>query len=245
MAEIVNENRLGDLLVLIPAYDEIINLRILLPKIIAVTESLDGIENKILVVLPSFASPSEVTEIEALGAHAVTRHPTNSFGDAIRTGFASSGVSTEFIITMDADGSHNPDLIPSLLKNAPNAHIVSASRYIAGGSSDAKLRQQAMSRLVNFVFKVVLGEKIHDISGNYKLYRRSVIMQLELTGKNFDIIQEIVFKTKRLTGEDFRLVEVPFNWNERIEGKPKRKLIPYIVSYIQTLLRFAVLRIKR
>lgn len=234
----------GDLTVLLPAYNEIVNLRILIPKIIAVTKLLEGIQTEILVVLPSFANSSEVAEINTLGAKPVKRHPTNSFGDALRTGFSSSSVSTEFIITMDADCSHNPDLIPRLLQNASNAHIVSASRYVNGGSSDAKRRQQAMSRIVNFAFTIVLGEKIHDISGNYKLYRRSIISQLELTGKNFDIIQEIVFKTKKLTGKSFNLVEVPYRWNERLDGKPKRKLIPYIVSYIRMLLKFAILRLK-
>ena len=234
----------GDLTVLLPAYNEIVNLRILIPKIIAVTKLLEGIQTEILVVLPSFANSSEVAEINTLGAKPVKRHPTNSFGDALRTGFSSSSVSTEFIITMDADCSHNPDLIPRLLQNASNTHIVSASRYVNGGSSDAKRRQQAMSRIVNFAFTIVLGEKIHDISGNYKLYRRSIISQLELTGKNFDIIQEIVFKTKKLTGKSFNLVEVPYRWNERLDGKPKRKLIPYIVSYIRMLLKFAILRLK-
>ena len=234
----------GDLTVLLPAYNEIVNLRILIPKIIAVTKLLEGIQTEILVVLPSFANSSEVAEINTLGAKPVKRHPTNSFGDALRTGFSSSSVSTEFIITMDADCSHNPDLIPRLLQNASNAHIVSASRYVNGGSSDAKLRQQAMSRIVNFAFTIVLGEKIHDISGNYKLYRRSIISQIELTGKNFDIIQEIVFKTKKLTGKSFNLVEVPYRWNERLDGKPKRKLVPYIVSYIRMLLKFAILRLK-
>ena len=234
----------GDLTILLPAYNEIVNLRILIPKIIAVTKSLKGIQTEILVVLPSFADSSEVAEINVLGATPVKRHPTDSFGDAIRTGFLSSSVSTEFIITMDADGSHNPDLIPVLLQNVADAHIVSASRYISGGSSDAKRRQQAMSRIVNFAFTIVLGEKIHDISGNYKLYRRSIVSQLELSGKNFDIIQEIVFKTKKLAGESFNFVEVPYRWNERLEGKPKRKLIPYIFSYGQMLLKFAILRIK-
>ena len=234
----------GDLTILLPAYNEIVNLRILIPKVITVAKSLDVIQTEILVVLPSFASPSEVAEIEALGTTPVKRHPTDSFGDAIRTGFATSSASTEFIITMDADGSHNPDLIPKLLQNVANAHIVSASRYVRGGSSDAKLRQQVMSRVVNFAFTIVLGEKIFDISGNFKLYRRSIVSQLDLVGKNFDIIQEIVFKTKKLAGENFNLVEVPYRWNERIDGKPKRKLIPYIFSYIQMLLKFVILRLK-
>jgi dolichol-phosphate mannosyltransferase len=234
----------GGLTVLLPAYNEIVNLRVLIPKVIAVTKSLEGIQTEILVILPSFADPAEVAELKTLGAKPVKRQPTNSFGDALRTGFSSSSYSTEFIVTMDADCSHNPDLIPRLLQSATNAHIVSASRYISGGSSDAKRWQQAMSRIVNFAFTIVLGEKIHDISGNFKLYRRSIVSQLELKGKNFDIIQEIVFKTKKLAGESFKLVEVPYRWNERLEGKPKRKLIPYIFSYVRMLLKFAILRLK-
>ena len=234
----------GDVTILLPAYNEIVNLRVLIPKIIAVTGSLEGIRTQILVVLPSFASPSEVAEIEALGAQAVTRYPTNSFGDAIRTGFAASEVSTEFIIAMDADGSHWRYEHSAHSSRGLESNQGCASRYVSGGSSDAKRRQQAMSRVVNFAFTIVLGEKIHDISGNYKLYRRSIVTQLELTGKNFDIIQEIVFKTKKLTGRAFNLVEVPYRWNERIDGKPKRKLFPYIVSYIQMLLKFAILRLK-
>jgi dolichol-phosphate mannosyltransferase len=234
----------GDLTVLLPAYNEIVNLRILIPKIIAVSKLLEGIQTEILVVLPSFANSSEVAELRTLGAKTVKRQPTNSFGDALRTGFSSLSDSTEFIVTMDADCSHNPDLITRLLQSATNAHIVSASRYMSGGSSDAKRRQQAMSRIVNFAFTIVLGEKIHDISGNFKLYRRSIVSQLELEGKNFDIIQEIVFKTKKLAGESFKLVEVPYRWNERLDGKPKRKLIPYIFSYVLMLLKFAILRLK-
>lgn len=234
----------GDLTILLPAYNEIENLRILIPKIISVVRSLENIQTEILVVLPNFASLSEFTEIEKLGAKPIKRQPTNSFGDALRTGFYLSSVKTEFIITMDADCSHNPELIPRLLQNAKNAHIVSASRYIRGGSSDAKLHQQAMSRVVNFAFTIVLGEKIHDISGNFKLYRRSIVSQLNLEGTNFDIIQEIVFKTKRLAGESFKLVEVPYRWNERVDGKPKRKLVPYIYSYMRMLLKFVVMRLK-
>ena len=101
-----------------------------------------------------------------------------------------------------------------------------------------------MSRLINFAFTIVLGEKIHDISGNYKLYRRSIVSQLELNGKNFDIIQEIVFKTKKLSGKAFNFVEVPYHFDKRLDGKPKRRLVPYIFSYVQMLLKFAILRLK-
>ena len=232
------------LTVLIPAYNELEHLRILLPKVLKATNNLVDIQAEILVVLPKISSDFEISEIKSMGVTVVTRKPSDSFGDALRSGFNSTSDLTEFIVTMDGDGSHDPDLIVALLEKSKDAHIVSASRYIAGGSSDAKRQQQAMSKAVNFAFALVLGEKIHDISGNYKMYRKSIVSNLNLTGENFDIIQELVFKTKNFVGGSFNLVEVPYRWNERIEGKPKRKLIPYIISYLKLLIKLAIIRIK-
>ena len=155
-----------------------------------------------------------------MGGTVVIQKPSDSFGDALRSEFNSTSDLTEFIITMDGDGSHDPDLIVALLEKSKDAHTVSASSYIAGGSSDAKRRQQAMIRAVNFAFALVLGEKIHDISGNYKMYRKLIVSKLNFTGKNFDIIQELIFKTKNFVAGSFNLVEVPYRWNERMEGKP-------------------------
>jgi len=232
------------LTVLIPAYNELENLRIVIPNVWKATKKLVNIDVEILVVLPKIASNFEISEIKSMGGTVVIRKPSDSFGDALRSGFNSSSDQTEFIITMDGDGSHDPELFIALLDKSKTAHIVCASRYIAGGQSDAKRRQQIMSRLLNFAFALVVGEKIHDISGNYKMYRRSIVSNLNLTGQNFDIIQEIVFKTKKYVGDSFNLVEVPYRFNERIEGKPKRKLIPYIISYLKLLIKLAIIRIK-
>jgi dolichol-phosphate mannosyltransferase len=232
------------LTVLIPAYNELENLRIVIPNVWKATKKLVNSNVEILVVLPKIASNFEISEIKSMGGTVVIRKPSDSFGDALRSGFNSTSDQTEFIITMDGDGSHDPELLVTLLEKSKAAHIVCASRYISGGQSDAKRRQQIMSRLLNFAFALVVGEKIHDISGNYKMYRKSIVSNLNLTGQNFDIIQEIVFKTKKYVGASFNLVEVPYRFNERIEGKPKRKLIPYIISYLKLLIKLAIIRIK-
>jgi len=134
--------------VLIPAYNELENLRILLPKVLKATKKLVDIQTEILVVLPKISSDFEISEIKSMGGTVVIRKPSDSFGDALRSGFNSTSDLTEFIITMDGDGSHDPDLIVALLEKSKTAHIVCASRYIAGGQSDAKRRQQIMRRLL-------------------------------------------------------------------------------------------------
>jgi dolichol-phosphate mannosyltransferase len=97
---------------------------------------------------------------------------------------------------MSGDVSPNPELILELLNNSGNAHFVSASLYINGGSSDAKKHQKLMSQLLKFAFTIASGEKIYDISGNYKLYRKLILLNLKLSCKNFEIIQELVLKPK-------------------------------------------------
>jgi dolichol-phosphate mannosyltransferase len=232
------------LTVLIPAYDELENLRILIPNVWKATKKLVNIEVEILVVLPKIASNFEISEIKSMGGKVVIRKPSDSFGDALRSGFNSISDKTEFIVTMDGDGSHNPELLAALLEKSNAAHIVCASRYMEGGHSDASRRVQVMSRMLNFAFAFVIGEKIHDISGNYKMYRNSIVSNLSLTGQNFDVIQEIIFKTKKYVGDQFNIVEVPYRFNDRIEGKPKRKLIPYIMSYLKLLIKLAIIQIK-
>jgi len=235
----------GGVTVLIPAYNELNNLQHLLPELFSVIQSLTFESIEVLVVLASIASVEEKSQIESLGARTVIRKPSDSFGDALRTGFSNTSKDTEFIITMDADGSHDPKVIPSLLAPARYSHIVNASRYVDGGSTDAKVRHQLMSRLVNLMFTIVLGERIHDISGNFKLYRKSVISQLSLKNQDFNIIQEIVFKTKLLTEKKFVFTEVPYQFHQRKFGKPKRQLLKYIFSYGGTLIRFSAFRFRK
>ena len=230
--------------ILIPAYDELPNLRVLLPEISTAINSLPHNPKEILVVLASFATISEVNEITNLGAKTVIRSPTNSFGDAIRTGFANASAFSEYIITIDADGSHSPATIPKLLAVAPGAHLVTGSRYMKGGSTDVKLSLRIMSRLLNFAFGFVFGLESKDLSGNFKLYKKSSLSNFTLDGKNFDVLQELIFKMKVHHGSRFVVKEVPYHFSERNTGKSKRKLLSFIVSYLKTLLKLILLSLK-
>ncbi len=236
-------NEFGGVSILIPAYDELLNLRILLPEINKVLDDLPHYPKEILVVLPSFASTNEIKEIENLGARVVIRMPTDSFGDALRTGFAAVSVSSEFIITLDADGSHSPSTIPEMLAVAPSAHLVTGSRYAEGGSTDVTLTCLIMSRALNLAFSMVFGLKSRDLSGNFKLYRTSYLSNIELSGENFDVLQELIFKVREIYGAEFVVKEVPYHFSERNSGKTKRKLIPYTVSYLRTLTKLLFMRI--
>lgn len=113
-----------DLTILLLAKGEAENLRQLLPAIKDVINQL-GIVSQIIVI--DAASPLDDTESVCQDAQVVwlPQQGGNRYGDAIRTGIkASTG---EFVVTMDSDGSHNPQFIQRLWENRINADVVIAS----------------------------------------------------------------------------------------------------------------------
>jgi dolichol-phosphate mannosyltransferase len=226
-----------DVVVVMPALNEIENLRWLLPEI---RNALDQITRnyEVAVVLSRDANPSDVSEIQSLGGVALFRTPGNSFGDAIRTGIIQYNSKTKYLVTMDADGSHSPLSLSKLICAAEEtgADIVVASRYTKGGTSANSIVLRLMSRTLNYVFRVVLRLKIDDVSTNFKVYRAIELKGIHLSCKNFDIIEELLLALKKQK-KNLKVVEVPDHFYERKFGNSKRKLGPYIMSYVVTLIR--------
>jgi dolichol-phosphate mannosyltransferase len=69
------------------------------------------------------------------------------------------------------------------------------------------------------------------------LYRRGDLAQIHLECRDFDVVEEILFRLKALHGEAFKVVEVPDHFRERKHGETKRRLGPFVVSYLGTLVR--------
>jgi dolichol-phosphate mannosyltransferase len=226
----------------IPAFDELDNLRVLLPEIHDLRPRLADVTLETFVIVATGASSHEVAEIESLGATVVKRGPTDSFGDAIRTGIKSVAPDSDFVVFMDADGSHSPARIPDLVHALKGADVVVASRYVAGGTSDNGLVLKAMSLALNRAYSLVLGIRCRDVSTNFKLYRASDLRRIRLACDNFDIVEEILVRVQDLkTPRRLRIVEIPDHFAQRRSGVTKRRLGPYIASYLWTLgkLRFS------
>ena len=226
--------------VVIPALDELDNLRFLLPQIQSSLSELDEVVSKIYVILGTDAVNSDIQELKKIGVFPIIRSPSNSFGDAIRTGLEiASTPPSDLLLIMDADGSHSPSTIPKLVHAIieNDLDVVIASRYVSGGSSANSRVLQVMSRILNITYSLVLGIKAKDISTNFKIYRGNLIEGIELRCNNFDIVEELLLELKRKTGNNLRIQEVPDYFAVRMHGHSKRNLIKFIFSYTLTLFR--------
>lgn len=228
---------LSRLVVIAPAFDELANLRKLLPRVSKALDGVPNLEYQVIAVVEREAPGATLAELATLGARPVVRRPTDSFGDAIRTGIANCPPDTDFVVFMDADGSHDPVTIPRLLDRAGAADVVIASRYVEGGRSDNGPLLRAMSRSLNYTYGLVLGLKCRDISTNFKLFHYRDVSDVTLECTNFDIVEELLFRVRQGKGPAVRIVEIPDYFHERDEGETKRQLGPFVASYLLTLTR--------
>ena len=222
--------------VVLPAYLEEENLRLLLPRLFAAL-ALTGLSSEVVVV--DTALPRDATEAVAKehGARLVRRGPGDCFGDAVRTGIAEAR--GELVVFMDADGSHGPEMIPALVEasgGSEPADVVIASRYVEGGYTENSALLRAMSRILNTSYSVVLGLDVKDVSNSFKLYRAPLLRELALECDNFDVVEEILYKIRRRhPGARFR--EIPCVFKQRMFGRTKRNLLLFVASYLVTILK--------
>lgn len=224
-----------DLSVIIPAYQEAENLALLLPELQSVLQQLS---THYEIIIVDTVTPLDNTRAICTAAQVnyIQRAPSNDFGDAIRSGIrASQG---QFVIFMDGDGSHDPHFIAELYQYREDFDVVIASRYVSGGKTENPKILIFMSWVLNFIYSLVLGIKVKDISNSFKLYNGELLRSLKLSATNFDIIQEILFKLYRKKPK-LRVKEIPFTFQQRKHGETKRRLFAFMLTYV-----FSVVKMK-
>jgi dolichol-phosphate mannosyltransferase len=128
----------------------------------------------------------------------------------------------EFLVEMDADGSHRAQDLPLLLEAAKDNDLVIGSRYVRGGRTENwPMHRQILSRGGNLYARVMLGGKLNDMTAGFRVFRTSFLKSLDLKtinarGYSFQI--EMAYRTIRAGG---RAAEVPITFVERVIGDSK------------------------
>jgi dTDP-4-amino-4,6-dideoxygalactose transaminase len=223
-----------DLTVLLLTWNEADNLPVLIPRINAVVERL-GVKSEILVI--DKGSADGTAQVAAsLGAR-VARQTEPGFGGALRMGFGLAR--GRFICTMDADLSHEPEVLESMWKARQQAALVIGSRWVQGGGADMPLYRSTLSRILNRIYGLALHVPYHDMSSNCRLYRADVLRNLDPQGTNFDVLEDLLM---RVVNHGHAITEVPLHHRHRHAGKSHVRLVAFALSYLRTLIRLRDLR---
>lgn len=219
--------------VVIPTLDERDNIARLIPALRRVLDAA-GVRAEFLVL---DAGSTDGTAEAATDAGAQVIRVERGYGKALRAGLRTAR--GEFVITMDADLSHEPDVVARLWAIRDPMTIGIASRYVAGGSARTSRTRIVLSRLLNVVFARGLSLPARDLSSGFRIYPRRAAQLLEPSGEDFDILPEILVRAYT-TG--WRIVEIPFAYAPRQAGRSKARLARLGAAYLRTFARLWRLR---
>lgn len=125
------------------------------------------------------------------------------------------------IIHLDADQSHDPELIPAMINQLGTTELVVASRYVPGGAIRIPWYRQVISLVGNWYLRRLLGPELHDWSSGYCAWRAGILRQVlaqPAQTVGYACLIEMKWQAKRLLA---RMVEVPLMFRDRQHGQSK------------------------
>lgn len=146
------------------------------------------------------------------------------FGAAYLTGFKQAiERGADLIVQMDADLSHDPVVLLSMVNQLPECDVVVGSRYIEGGSLDRQwpLWRKFLSGFGNFYARTILGMSLNDMTSGFRMWKREVIttMPLERIRSNgYIFLVEMAYIAHKM---GYRFGQVPIYFAERQFGRSK------------------------
>lgn len=223
--------------VMLPTYCEAENIESLIRKI-------QELKLDLSIIVIDDSSPDGTAEIveklreEYDNILLYVRPAKLGLGTAIAAGFRSIlslKAQPDYIITMDADYSHNPRDIPKLLGVARRGYdVVIGSRYCPGGKIVGWHRLRwLISRVANLIASAIIGMKMHDCTSGLRCYSRRYAKSVvnDLHSQTYEIQIETV---RQAWLQGFRVREIPITFVNRKLGKSKltRTEIEGFLSYI-------------
>ncbi|HWC73045.1 MAG TPA: polyprenol monophosphomannose synthase [Gemmatimonadales bacterium] len=210
-------------LVVIPTYNEAVNLPSIVPQVLAQDSRLE-----VLIVDDNSPDGTGVMADDMARAnprvYALHRAGKLGLGTAYITGFKwALERSYDFVFEMDADFSHDPGHLPDFLKAIQDADVVLGSRYLQGKVTVVNwpMSRLMLSYLANIYARWFTGLRIWDLTGGFKCFRRKVLESIDLSqvGSNGYAFQ--IEMSVRAWRKGFRLREIPIVFVDRTEGQSK------------------------
>ena len=126
------------------------------------------------------------------------------------------------IFEMDADFSHDPNMIPEFLEKLETCDVVIGSRYISGiNVVNWPMSRLLLSYFANFYTRIITGMSIQDATGGFKCFKREVLEQIDLDQVRSDGYAFQIEMNFRCWRKGFRICEIPIIFVDRHSGTSK------------------------
>ena len=200
--------------IVIPVYNEELTIGNVIDRVKAAARQT-GLKNEVIVVDDrSFDESLEVANTRHIKLFTLKRHLGKGY--ALRAGFAKA--KGKIIVTIDSDGSHEPEELPKLL--APLLHdqadLVIGSRYFGHKKVAARRLNAFGVKIFNGFIKLLTGVSITDSQSGYRAITRELLQSQRQIARGYEIESEMLVKAAR---KRFRVIEVPITFEQRTYGR--------------------------
>jgi dolichol-phosphate mannosyltransferase len=158
------------------------------------------------------------------GVSVLHRRKKEGLGKAYLAGFALAlERGYDFIVEIDADGSHDPAELPAMIALAAAGNdLVIGSRWVEGGAVENwPWFRYSISRAGNGYARAILGSAIRDLTAGYRVFRSQALRELGLDGvssQGYCFQVEMAWSLERA---GYRVIEHPITFVERSTGRSK------------------------
>lgn len=226
------------ILIIMPTFNEA-------ESIIGMLESIIKVQKKVDILVVDDSSPDGTSNL--VKEFSITNPQVKLLTKTVDKGFARAYISGfnyaidngyEYIFQMDADGSHQPKFIEGMIElSGPNNYVIGSRWVKGGGVVNWPLSRLILSKGGNLYFRIMLGMKIKDATGGFKiistdLLKKMNVNSIESKGYSFQI--ELLLRAVDAGAE---VNEYPIEFVEREHGvsKMSRAIIIEAMKYVTSV----------
>ena len=176
----------------------------------------------------------------ALGAEVIRHERNMGYGAALISLFKHAReLNPDVVVTLDADGQHNPEDIPRLVEPIlrGDADIVIGSRFL-GGTEMPKYREIGVKAITRLV-RMAGYEELTDAQSGFRAYSRRALQLIHPTEQGMGISTEILVKANE---EKLKILEVPVKIEYSVERPSKRNPIYHAIVVVLSTVKFMSMR---
>jgi len=209
-------------IVVIPTYNERQNAPAIVPQVLA-----QDPEVEVLVVDDDSPDGTGALVREMAASeprlHLLARPGRQGLGPAYKDGFRwALDHGADLVVQMDADFSHNPEMLPRFFAEAAGCDLVLGSRYVQGITVvNWPIERLLLSYFGNAYVRLVLGMGVRDATGGFKCWRRAALEAIDLEGVRSNGYAFQIEMTFRAWKRGLRIREIPIIFADRTAGESK------------------------
>lgn len=226
-------------LIVLPTYNERENLTLLLPELLDLPVDICVVDDNSpdgtgKIADDWAAREPRIRVVHRAGKLGLGTAYIAGFGFALANGYDAA-------LTMDADFSHHPKYVLSLLDAFQRADLVIGSRYVSWGEVRYPFHRRFLSRTANAITRNLLRLNTRDCTAGFRVYRAEVLRAIPLDrifSNGYSFLVEMLWHVQ---SRGFKICEVPIVFEDRAHGESKISSNE-IFKAIYTITRLAVTR---